>query len=215
MSKLRCHISISLDGCVAGPNQSEENPLGEGGEGLHDWVVPLAAWRELHGREGGEVNASSRVQEESIENIGAGVMGRNMFGPVGGGGWGDEQWTGWWGDNPPYHYPVFVLTHHPRDPVEMEGGTTFYFVTDGIASALDQAKQAAGDEDVMLWGGAQVVGQYLAAGLLDELELHVVPLLLGHGARPFDNLGDSQVQLEQLRAVEAPGVTHLKYRATS
>jgi dihydrofolate reductase len=215
MSKLRCHISISLDGCVAGPNQSEENPLGEGGEGLHDWVVPLAAWRELHGREGGEVNASSRVQEESIENLGAGVMGRNMFGPVGGGGWGDEQWKGWWGDNPPYHYPVFVLTHHPRDPVEMEGGTTFYFVTDGIESALDQAKQAAGDKDVMLWGGAQVVGQYLAAGLLDELELHVVPLLLGHGARPFDNLGDSQVQLEQIRAVEAPGVTHLKYRATS
>jgi dihydrofolate reductase len=215
MSKLRCHISISLDGCVAGPNQSEENPLGEGGEGLHDWVVPLAAWREAHGREGGEVNASSRVQEESIENIGAGVMGRNMFGPVGGGGWGDEQWTGWWGDNPPYHYPVFVLTHHPRDPVEMEGGTTFYFVTDGIESALDQAKQAAGDKDVGLWGGAQVVGQYLAAGLLDELELHVVPLLLGHGARPFDNLGDSQVRLEQIRAVEAPGVTHLKYRATS
>jgi dihydrofolate reductase len=215
MSKLRCHISMSLDGCVAGPNQSEENPLGEGGEGLHDWVVPLAAWRQLHGREGGEVNASSRVQEESIENIGAGVMGRNMFGPVGGGGWGEEQWTGWWGDNPPYHCPVFVLTHHPREPVEMEGGTTFYFVTDGIESALDQAKQVAGGKDVMLWGGAQVVGQYLAAGLLDELELHVVPLLLGAGARPFDNLGDTKVQLEQIRAVEAPGVTHLKYRATS
>src|SRR6266508_4380321 len=122
MSKLRCHISISLDGFVAGPNQSEENPLGEGGERLHDWVVPLAAWRRSHGEQGGEVNESTPVFEESRENIGAGVMGRNMFGPVRGGAWGDEQWTGWWGDNPPYHYPVFVLTHHPRDPVEMEEG---------------------------------------------------------------------------------------------
>src|SRR6266487_973882 len=125
MSKLRCHISISLDGFVAGPNQSEENPLGEGGERLHDWVVPLAAWRQSHGQQGGEVNESARIVEESRENIGAAVMGRNMFGPVGGGAWGDEQWTGWWGDNPPYHYPVFIVTHYPRDPVEMEGGTTF------------------------------------------------------------------------------------------
>ena len=130
MSKLRCHISISLDGFVAGPNQSEENPLGEGGERLHDWVVPLAAWRQPHGKQGGEVNESARIVEESRENIGAGVMGRNMFGPIGGGAWGDEQWTGWWGDDPPYHYPVFILTHHPRDPVVMQGGTTFHFVTD-------------------------------------------------------------------------------------
>jgi dihydrofolate reductase len=135
MSKLRCHISISLDGFVAGPNQSEENPLGEGGERLHDWVVPLAAWRQSHGEQGGEVNESTRIFEESLENVGAGVMGRNMFGPVRGGAWGDEQWTGWWGDNPPYHYPVFILTHHPRDPVEMEGGTTFHFVTDGRVRA--------------------------------------------------------------------------------
>ena len=142
MSKLRCHISISLDGFVAGPNQSEENPLGEGGERLHDWVVPLAAWREAHGKQGGEVNESTRILEESIENIGAAVMGRNMFGPVRG-AWGDEQWRGWWGDNPPYHYPVFVVTHYPRDPLEMEGGTTFHFVTDGIESALDQARGAA------------------------------------------------------------------------
>ena len=125
MSKLRCHISISLDGCVAGPNQSEENPLGEGGERLHEWAFGLAAWRELHGKQGGEVNQSARVVEESRENIGAGVMGRNMFGPIGGGAWGDRQWTGWWGEDPPYHYPVFILTHYPRDPVEMEGGTTF------------------------------------------------------------------------------------------
>jgi dihydrofolate reductase len=212
MSRLRCHISISLDGFVAGPNQSEENPLGEGGEGLHDWVVQLAAWREAHGRQGGEVNASTRITEESMENIGAAVMGRNMFGPIGGGPWGDGQWKGWWGDNPPYHYPVFVVTHHPRDPVEMEGATTFHFVTDGIESALEQARRAAGDKDVFLLGGGQIIRQYLAAGLLDELELHVVPVLLGGGSRIFDNLGEAGVQLEQVRAVEAPGVAHLKYR---
>jgi dihydrofolate reductase len=137
VSKLRCHISISLDGFVAGPNQSEQNPLGEGGERLHEWAFPLAAWREAHGHHGGEVNESARIVEESRENVGAGLMGRNMFGPVGGGPWGDEQWTGWWGDNPPYHHHVFILTHHPRDPVDMEGGTTFHFVTDGIESALE------------------------------------------------------------------------------
>ena len=211
MSKFRCHISISVDGFVAGPNQSEENPLGEGGERLHDWVVGLGAWRQAHGKEGGEANESTRV-EESTQNVGASVMGRNMFGPIGGGAW-DEQWTGWWGDDPPYHYPVFILTHHPRDPVEMEGGTTFHFVTDGIESALKQARGAAGGKDVTVWGGAQVINQYLAAGLLDELELHIVPVVLGDGARLFDNLGDAEVQLEQVRAVEAPGVTHVKYRA--
>jgi dihydrofolate reductase len=174
-------------------------------------VVPLAAWREPHGREGGEVNESARVVEEARENIGAAVMGRNMFGPVGGGAW-DEQWKGWWGDDPPYHHPVFVVTHHPRDPVEMEGGTTFHFVTDGIESALEQAREAAGGKDVMLWGGGNIAGQYLRAGLLDELELHVVPVVLGDGARLFGNLGDAEVRLEQVRAVEAPGVTHLKYR---
>jgi dihydrofolate reductase len=215
MSRLRCQISISLDGFVAGSNQSEENPLGEGGEGLHDWVVRLAAWRQAHGMEGGEVTESTRVLEESLENVGAGVMGRNMFGPPGGGPWGDGHWKGWWGDDPPYHYPVFIVTHHPRDPVEMDGGTTFHFVTDGIESALEQARKAAGGKDVVLWGGGQIVQQYLAAGLLDELELHVVPVLLGGGARIFGNLGDAEVQLEQVRAVEAPGVTHLKYRVVT
>lgn len=212
MSKLRCHISISLDGFVAGPDQSEENPLGVGGDGLHDWVVPLAAFRRAHGEQGGEANASTSVFEEANANIGAGIMGRNMFGPIGGGDWGDEKWTGWWGDDPPYHYPVFVLTHHRRDPVEMAGGTTYHFVSDGIESALGQARKAAGGKDVMLWGGGQVVGQYLAAGLLDELELHVVPVLLGGGSRPLDELGNAHVRLEQVRAVEAPGVTHLTYR---
>ena len=211
MSKLRCHISISLDGFVAGPNQSEEEPLGEGGERLHDWVVSLASWRESHGKPGGEVNESSRIVDEARENIGAAVMGRNMFGPIKRGPW-DEEWKGWWGDNPPYHYPVFVVTHYPREPVEMEGGTTFHFVTDGIESALERAKEAAGGKDVMLWGGGSIGQQYLAAGLLDELELHVVPVLLGDGARLFDDLGNGKVQLEQVRAVEAPGVTHLKYR---
>lgn len=212
MSKLRCHISVSLDGFVAGPNQSQEEPLGEGGERLHDWVVALAAWREAHGKEGGEVNESTRILDEARENIGAAVMGRNMFGPIGGGPWGDDPWTGWWGDDPPYHYPVFVLTHHPRDPLEMKGGTTFHFVTDGIEAALDRAKEAAGGEDVGLWGGGQVVNQYLAAGLLDVLELHVVPRLLGGGSRLFEDLGNASVRLEQIRVVEAPGVTHLKYR---
>jgi dihydrofolate reductase len=215
MSKLRCHISISLDGFAAGPNQSQENPLGEGGMQLHDWVIRLAAWREPHGYEGGEVNESTRIVEESRENVGAGVMGRNMFGPPGGGPWGDEQWTGWWGDNPPFHYPVFVLTHHPRQPLDMEGGTTFHFVTDGIERALEQAREAAGGKDVLLSGGAEVVNEYLAAGLLDELELSVAPVLLGDGARLFDDLGDAKVQLEQVRVVEAPGVAHLTYRVVT
>jgi dihydrofolate reductase len=212
MSKLRCHISISLDGFVAGPNQSEENPLGERGERLHDWAVSLAAWRESHGEQGGEVNESTRIMEETLENVGAGVMGRNMFGPVGGGDWGDGQWKGWWGDDPPYHNDVFILTHYPRDPVELEGGTTFHFVTDGIKRALELAREAANGRDVRLWGGAQAIQQYMAAGLLDELELHVVPVLLGDGERLFDNLGNAQPQLEQVRAVDAPGVAHLKYR---
>ena len=215
MSKLRCDISISADGYVAGPNQSEADPLGEGGERLHDWTVALAAWREAHAKEGGEVNESSRVVEEARENVGAAVMGRSMFGPIGGGDWGDGEWKGWWGDNPPYHYDVFVVTHHPREPVPMQGGTTYHFVTDGIERALERAREAAGGKDVMLWGGAQVINQYLAAGLLDELELHIAPVLLGGGARLFDDLGGAEIKLEQVRAVEAPGVTHVKYRVTT
>ena len=215
MSKLRCHISISADGFVAGPNQSEAEPLGEGGEQLHDWVVSLAAWREPHGKQGGEVNESTPIMEESLENVGAGVMGRNMFGPPGGGDWGDGEWKGWWGDEPPFHYDVFIVTHHPREPVEMEGGTTFSFVTDGIEAALQRAKESAGGQDVMLSGGAEIINQYLAAGLLDELDLHVVPVLLGGGARLFEDLGDAEVALEQVRAVEAPGVTHVKYRVST
>jgi dihydrofolate reductase len=211
MSKLRVHISTSLDGYAAGANQRPEEPLGDGGEQLHDWVVGLEAWRRAHGLEGGEVNASSAVVEEITDNIGAVIMGRSMFGG-GGGPWGD--WKGWWGDDPPFHVPVFVLTHHEREPLAMQGGTTFHFVTDGIGSALEQARAAAGDRDVSLAGGAQAIQQYLAAGLVDELELNVVPVLLGDGARLLDNVGPD-LRLEPERVVEAPGVVHLKYRVVS
>jgi dihydrofolate reductase len=211
MSNLRFQISASLDGYVAGPDQTEEDPLGVGGEDLHEWVVMLEAWRKPHGLEGGEVNASTPVMEEVQANVGATIMGRNMFGG-GPGPWNeDDPWNGWWGDNPPFHTPVYVLTHHAREPLEMEGGTTFFFVTDGIESALEQAKAAAGQKDVQIGGGADVIQQYLAAGLVDEFDLHVVPILLGGGARLLENVGD--LKLEQLRAIDAPGVTHIKYRA--
>ena len=210
MSRFRFQLSVSLDGFVAGPDQSEEDPLGIGGEELHQWVVSLEAWRRPHGLEGGEVNASTPVMEETQANVGATVMGRNMFGG-GPGPWDEDRpWNGWWGDNPPFHTPVFVLTHHPREPLEMAGGTTFVFVTDGIESAFQQAKQAAGGRDVLLGEGANLVQQYLAAGLVDEFELHLVPILLGDGERLLEHVGDLQV--EQVRTVEAPGVTHIKYR---
>jgi len=209
MARLRFEISISLDGYVAGPNQSVENPLGEGGEQLHEWVVGLAAWREPHGREGGEVNASTELVEESLRNVGATVMGRGMFGG-GPGPWGDDPWQGWWGEEPPFHTPVFVLTHHERAPLE-KGETTFHFVTDGIESALERAGEAAEGKDVRLGGGADVANQYLRAGLIDELQLNLVPLLLGGGARLFDGLGADEVRLELDRVVDAPGVTHLRY----
>ena len=210
MSKVRVHISVSLDGYVAGPNQSQEEPLGEGGEGLHDWVVALKAWREAAGLEGGEENASSAVVKGEYANVGAEIMGRGKFGPASRGPWGDDPWQGWWGDDPPFHKPVFVLTTHERAPLTLSD-TTFTFVTDGIYAALDRAREAAGDKDVYIGGGADVINQYLAAGLVDVLELHVVPILLGGGARLFEGVGPD-TKLERLRVVEAPGVTHLKYR---
>jgi dihydrofolate reductase len=210
MARLRFNISMSLDGFIAGPNPSEEDPIGEGGQ-LHEWVIKLAAWRKPHGHQGGEVNESTPVVEESLENVGATVMGRNMFGG-GEGPWGDEPWNGWWGEDPPFHHPVFVLTHHAREPLEMQGGTSFTFVTDGIESALEQAKQAAGGKDVSLAGGADVAQQYLAAGLIDEMQISVVPVLLGGGTRLLDNLARANVKLEPIRVVDAPDVTHLKYR---
>ena len=208
MSNVRVHISASLDGYVAGPNQSHENPLGEGGEELHDWMIRLKAWREGHGQEGGEENVSTRIVEEETANVGAEIMGRGKFGPPDGGPW-EESWQGWWGDDPPFHKPVFVITHHEREPLTLTD-TTFTFVTEGIESALNQAREAAGDQDVFIGGGADVINQYLAAGLVDEVELHVAPILLGGGARLFE--GVPELTLEQLRAVEAPGVAHLKYR---
>lgn len=211
MSKLRFNISLSLDGFVAGPNQSVENPLGIGGEGLHDWVIPLAFWRAMHGKPGGEVNESNRVAEENFANIGATIMGRNMFGGHPGPWDATKPWTGWWGKNPPFHHPVFVLTHHAREPLALEGGTTFTFVTDGIESALGQARRAAGGKDVSLAGGAKAGQQYLVAGLLDEMELHVVPILLSGGERLFDGVGDDLHGLELVRTVAAPNVTHLKF----
>jgi dihydrofolate reductase len=215
MAKLRCELSISLDGFTAGPEQSEENPLGIGGMQLHEWVFKLAAWRAPHGMEGGETNASSELVEESLTNVGAVVMGRNMFGG-GPGPWSEEpRWDGWWGESPPFHTPVYVLTNHAREQLPMQDGTTFHFVTDGIESALRQAIEAAGGKDVSLAGGAHVVQQYLAAGLLDELQLDVVPALLGTGTRLLENIAPDGVALEQVRAVEAPGVTHLKYRVVS
>ena len=210
MSKVRVHIATSADGYVAGPNQSEENPLGEGGEELHNWMLELKAWREPHGREGGEVNANTPIFEEAHANIGAEIMGRGKFGPPAGGPWPDEAWNGWWGEDPPFHMPVFVVTHHEREPLTLSD-TTFTFVTGGIEAALEQAKAAAGGKDVYLGGGADIINQYLAAGLVDELEIHDSPLLLGGGERLFDGVGPD-IKLEQLRAVEAPGVAHLKYR---
>ncbi len=210
MSKVRVHIAISADGYVAGPNQSQENPLGEGGEALHDWFVELKAWREPHGRDGGEVNASTPIAEESLANVGAEIMGRGKFGPPGGGPWGEDPWRGWWGEDPPFHKPVFVVTHHEREPLTLSD-TTFTFVTDGIEDALEQAREAADGKDVYIGGGADIINQYLAAGLVDELEVHIAPLILGGGERLFDGVGPD-LKLEQLRAVEAPGVAHLKYR---
>jgi len=210
MGTFKMSISMSLDGYVAGPDQSEQHPLGIGGEQLHEWVVPLRAFREGHGEEGGEVNASTPIAEGILGNVGAVIMGRNMFGG-GPGPWRDGSWKGWWGDDPPFHTPVFVLTHHAREPLEMKGGTTFHFVTDGIESALGQARTAAGDKDVSLGGGAEAAQQYLAAGLLDEVLVSIVPVLLGGGSRLFDNLGDNKPALEQVEAIEAPGVTHIRY----
>jgi dihydrofolate reductase len=211
MTALRFQISTSLDGFVAGPNPSEQDPLGERGEQLHDWVLKLKVWRESHGYEGGEVTASTPLLEEALAASGAVVMGRDMFGG-GPGPWGEEPWQGWWGEEPPFHVPVFVLTHHAREPLELKG-TTFHFVTDGIEAALERARAAAGDKDVSLGGGADVAQQYLAAGLIDELRLHIVPLTLGAGTRLFE--GVPPLKLGQVKSRAATSVTHVTYRVLS
>jgi dihydrofolate reductase len=212
MARLICDISISLDGFVAGPNPSLEHPLGEGGDLLHEWAFAATSWRESHGLEGGEENADSEVIEEWLRVTGAVVMGRKMF-SGGEGPWeNDPRADGWWGDNPPFHVPVFVLTHQARETKVMEGGTSFTFVTDGIEAALEQARAAAGDKDVHLAGGASVVQQYLKAGLLNELQIHVAPVLLGDGTSLFDRLEIEPLGLEATRVIASPSVTHLQFR---
>ena len=213
MGKLTMDISMSLDGFVAGPNQTLDNPLGEGGDGLHEWAFATTSWRERHGLSGGETNADSEVVEEGLRNTGATLMGRRMY-SGGEGPWeNDPNADGWWGDDPPFGHPVFILTHHARAPVTKQGGTTFTFVTDGIEAALEQARAAAPDKDVLVAGGADVVQQYLKAGLLYELQIHVVPMLLGDGVRLFENhLGPERPEIECTRVIESPAVTHLRYR---
>jgi dihydrofolate reductase len=213
MANLTLDISMSLDGFIAGPDQTLDEPLGKGGEQLHEWAFTTKTFRDTHGRSGGETNVDSKVLEEAFNSSGATVMGRRMF-SGGEGPWeNDPNADAWWGDDPPFHQPVFVLTHHARKPVDKQGGTTFTFVTEGIESALEQARSAAGGKDVALGGGASVAQQYLRAGLLDELQIHLVPVLLGDGVRLFENhLGTERRDIECTRVIESPAVTHLRYR---
>jgi dihydrofolate reductase len=212
MERVVVDITMSLDGFVAGPNPSLEHPLGEGGERLHDWAYPLATWRAPHGLEGGEENADSDLVAESLAATGAVVMGRRMF-SGGAGSWNDDpNADGWWGDNPPFHVPVFVVTHHARETLDKEGGTSFTFVTDGVENAIARAVEAARDQDVSVAGGAEIVQQALGAGLVDEMQIHVAPMLLGQGTRLFGQEGPANVDLERIRVVDSPNVTHLKFR---
>ena len=214
MAKLTFEITMSLDGFVAGPNPTLEQPLGEGGDRLHEWVYGLRSWRGSHGLEGGEENPDSDLLAESIRENGAILMGRKMF-SGGEGAWEDDpRAQGWWGDDPPFRVPVFVLTHHAREPLSL-GESTFHFVTDGIGSALEQAREAAGPRNVAIAGGASVAQQYLSAGLLDEMQIHLAPILLGGGVRLFDGLGDKLPGLELARVIESPAVTHVSYRVSN
>jgi dihydrofolate reductase len=212
MPKLRVHnFCISLDGYGAGPGQNLTDPLGAGGEQLHEWFFATRTGRAIMGRDGGDTGLDDEFIAQGEHNIGATVMGRNMFGPVRGPWAEDEQWTGWWGDNPPYHHPTFVLTHHARPPLTMAGGTTFHFVTDGVESALEQAFEAAGGKDVRLGGGVSVIQQCLRARLVDELHVAIVPVLLGAGERLFDNLGpDWPEGYEVTQFVASTGATHIR-----
>jgi dihydrofolate reductase len=212
MTKLTFDITMSLDGFIAGPNPGPDHPLGEGGERLHQWVYGLRSFKEHHGQTGGTEGRDDEILEEAFSTTGAIIMGRGMFG--GGDGGGDESWEGWWGDEPPFGVPVFVLTHHPREPLEMKGGTTFTFVTEGIESALERARAAAGGKDVGVAGGANVIQQYLKSGQIDEFQVHVAPVLIGDGIRLFEGLGPDHTELEPARVVESPAATHLKYRVS-
>jgi dihydrofolate reductase len=211
MTRLTYSTSMSLDGFVAGVDQSRENPLGVNGMLLHEWLRVLAGWRKEAGLDGGVTNASSAVVEAEDINRGAIIMGRNMFGG-GPGPWSADPWNGWWGDNPPFHLPVFVLTHHARARLDMQGGTSFTFVTDGLEAALDLAKGAANGQDVAVAGGASVAKQYIAAGLIDEIRIHLVPVFLGEGVRLFEDPALAEAKLTQVSVIEAPEVTHVTYR---
>lgn len=210
MPKVRVHnFSVSLDGYGAGPDQTLENPLGVGGQRLHDWAWTTRTYQSMVGREGGEQNVDDDfASRRGDDDFGATILGRNMFGPVRG-PWPDDSWKGWWGPNPPYHTPTYVLTHYARDPIEMEGGTTFYFVTDGIESALEQATAAAGGKDIWLGGGSSTIQQYLRAGLVDELHLAITPALLGSGERFFDHLDGAEANYEVAEWVGTPVALHV------
>jgi dihydrofolate reductase len=211
MTKLRVQcFSISLDGYGAGASQSVENPLGVGGEQLHDWFVPTSTFQRMVGKQGGTSGVDDDFAARGIANIGAWILGRNMFGPIRG-EWPDDAWKGWWGDNPPYHHPVFVLTHYPHEPIPMEGGTTFHFVTDGIESALEKARVAANGKDIRIGGGASTIQQYLRAGLVDEMHIAIAPILLGGGERLFDNLGPDPIPYECVQLVSSPAAVHARF----
>ena len=201
-------FSLSLDGYGAGPDQSLENPLGVGGEALHEWALATRTFRKMFGQDGGATGIDDDFAARGFANVGAWILGRNMFGPIRG-DWPDESWKGWWGDNPPYHCPVFVLTHHPRASIAMEGGTTFHFVTDGIHAALTRAREAANGRDVRLGGGAATIRQYLQAGLIDEMHLAVSPVLLGSGENLFAGLDLLKLGYRVSEHVPTPNATHI------
>jgi dihydrofolate reductase len=210
MSKLRFHISMSVDAYVAGPNQGPDNPLGEGGLQLHDWFTRTRMFKEMFGEPGGETGLDNDRAEAWRQDFGATIMGRNMFGPIRG-AWGEEEWKGWWGDEPPYHSPVFVLTHHAHGPIEMSGGTTFHFVTDGPEAALEQARDVAGSHDINIGGGASTAQQYLRLALIDEMEIHVVPILLGGGEQLFEKLDGPPDYLKPLEVRCSQSAAHFRF----
>jgi dihydrofolate reductase len=212
MPKVRiAAIGVSIDGFAAGPDQSLENPLGVRGPELFSWFFPTKTFNDMHGSGGGTTGVDNDFALRSFHNVGAWILGRNMFGPVRG-PWPDESWKGWWGTNPPYHVPTFILTHHARPPLEMEGGTKFIFVTDGIQSALQQAKKAAGDKDVRIGGGASTLRQYLKAGLVDEVHLALMPVLMGKGENLFTGLDLHELGFKCVERVSSDPATHVVLR---